>query len=239
MGPASRYGGVLYIEKEGFDPLLQQVQLAERHDLALMSCKGLSVTAARELVDRMCAKYGLPLFVLTDFDKAGFSGVATFQQDGRRYKYQNEFKVTHLGLRLTDVRDLGIENRAETAFDRGSEDSRRENLAKNGATEEEIAFLLMKRVELNAMTSDQFVAFIERKLQEHGVRKVVPKNDELAAAFRLFKRGVRIRKLVEDEIARLRGGSVPADLRKRVQAYLAQHPEMPWDVAVAHIAGWK
>ena len=46
---------MLYIEKEGFDPLIEQAQIAERHDLAIMSCKGMSVTAARELVDRTCA----------------------------------------------------------------------------------------------------------------------------------------------------------------------------------------
>ena len=31
-----------------------------------------------------------------------------------------------------------------------------------------------QRVELNAMTSDQFVAFVERKLTEHGAAKVIP-----------------------------------------------------------------
>ena len=53
----------------------------------------------------------------------------------------------------------------------------------NGATEAEIEFLLEgpegvgRRVELNAMTSDQFIAFVERKLEEHGVAKVVPNTD--------------------------------------------------------------
>lgn len=122
FGPASRYGGVLFIEKEGFDPLFRQGQPAERHDLALMSTKGLSVTAARLLADHMCAKYGIPLFVLRDFDKAGFSGVATFERDGRRYQYENEFDVIDLGLRFKDVRCLGIEDQAENTFDRGSED---------------------------------------------------------------------------------------------------------------------
>src|SRR5262245_3364511 len=34
----------------------------------------------------------------------------------------------------------------------------------HGATEEEVDFLLDRRVELNALASDQLVAFIERKL---------------------------------------------------------------------------
>ena len=56
------------------------------------------------------------------------------------------------------------------------------------------------------------------------MRKVVPKKAELVEAFRLFKDGERIRKLVEAEIAKPNGVAVPADLEKRVRAYLKQHP---------------
>ena len=46
-GPAHRYQAVLFIEKEGFDELIQQAQIAERFDIAPMSTKGMSNTAAR------------------------------------------------------------------------------------------------------------------------------------------------------------------------------------------------
>ena len=35
-----RYQGVLYIEKEGFEPLLNEAQIKERFDIATLSCKG-------------------------------------------------------------------------------------------------------------------------------------------------------------------------------------------------------
>jgi len=76
-GPDGCFGAVLFIEKEGFLPLFESVNLAERFDIALMSTKGLSVTAARHLVDEMCGGHGIPLLVLHDFDKAGFSIVRT------------------------------------------------------------------------------------------------------------------------------------------------------------------
>jgi hypothetical protein len=38
---------VLFIEKEGFMPLFERVHLAERYEIADMSTKGMSVTAAR------------------------------------------------------------------------------------------------------------------------------------------------------------------------------------------------
>ena len=58
-----------------------------------------------------------------------------------------------------------------------------------------------QRVELNAMASDQFVAFVERKLTEAGIAKMVPSKDQLEAAYRLFARSERIRTIVEEAIA--------------------------------------
>src|SRR5262249_29260641 len=43
IGPSGGYGAVLYIEKEGFDSLFKAVDLANRHDLLIISNKGLSV----------------------------------------------------------------------------------------------------------------------------------------------------------------------------------------------------
>src|SRR5262245_26122610 len=54
-----------------------------------------------------------------------------------------------------------------------------------------------ERVELNAMSSAQFITFLERKLEEHGVRKVVPDRKRLEKAFRrateiaLLNRGIQ------------------------------------------------
>jgi DNA topoisomerase VI subunit A len=148
-GPAGSFGAVLFIEKEGFIPLFQQSRLAERFDIAIMSTKGLSNTAARSLVNRICGGRGLPLFVLHDFDKSGFSILGTLQRETRRFSFQNNHIVIDLGLRLADVRDLGLVS--EKAFDRGNESSRRQNLRENGASREEVEFLLENRVELNAL----------------------------------------------------------------------------------------
>jgi hypothetical protein len=51
--------------------------------------------------------------------------------------------------------------------------------------------MVHQRVELNAMTSEQLVAFIERKLAEQGVKKIVPAKETLDEAYRLFERGRR------------------------------------------------
>jgi DNA topoisomerase VI subunit B len=233
-GPHGCFSAVMFVEKEGFDPLWQSVGLAERYDLAIMSTKGMSVTACRQLADTMCGQYNIPLLVLHDFDKSGFSIIGTLREATRRYTYTNEITVIDMGLRLADADGL----QAEDVFDRGDEDARRINLHKNGATSEEIEFLLHRRVELNAMTSRQLVDFVERKLAEHGIDKVVPTKSELERAYRLFAHGRAVQEVIARELAKLNGSAniaVPTDLKERVAAYLKDYPATRWDDAVAAI----
>ena len=51
IGPSGSISAVLFCEKEGFNPLFKAVDLANRHDLMIVSTKGVSVTAARRLID--------------------------------------------------------------------------------------------------------------------------------------------------------------------------------------------
>jgi hypothetical protein len=93
LGPKNAYGAILFIEKEGFFPLFDQVRLAERCDLSIMSTKGMSVTAARKLVDHLAGRHGIPLLVLHDFDKSGFSIIGTLRRATRRYTFANPIEV--------------------------------------------------------------------------------------------------------------------------------------------------
>ncbi len=54
IGPSGGFGAVLFCEKEGFDPLFKAANLANRYDLMIISSKGVSVTAARRLIDDVC-----------------------------------------------------------------------------------------------------------------------------------------------------------------------------------------
>jgi hypothetical protein len=197
-GPDGCFGSLLFIEKEGFSPLLERAKLAERYDIAIMSSKGMSVTAARELADQICSRCKIPLLVLHDFDIAGFSIGLTVSASTRRYTFDNPIKVIDLGLRLKDVKDLDLESES-VSLGNAHPAKIRDRLRRNGATSEEIEFLLNEeRVELNAMTSDVFIQFIEGKLEEHGVMKVVPAKERLAEAFKLFYASEQLREDVEE-----------------------------------------
>jgi hypothetical protein len=234
-GPRGCYGAILFVEKEGFMPLFDAVNLAERFDIALMSTKGVSVTAARRLIDEMCGGHDIPLLVLHDFDKAGFSIIGTLQRDTRRYSFTNEIEVVDLGLRLEDIDRL----QSERSFDKGSRISRARNLRENGATEAEIDFLVDDRVELNAMTADQLVTFVERKLKRRGIKKIVPSKHKLTEAYRLFVRSHAVEKIVRHGLEKLNGHApvqVPCDIEKQVHQHLTQNPTDRWDAAVLRIA---
>jgi hypothetical protein len=234
-GPRHRFSAILFIEKEGFMPLFEAVHLAERFDIAIMSTKGVSVTAARHLVDELCGEYRIPLLVLHDFDKSGFTILGTLQRDTRRYSFTNAIEVIDLGLRIGDVEGL----ETETVYHRGDEDAIIANLAENGATDAEIDFLLEWRVELNAMTSPALVAFIERKLTAAGIAKVIPAQPILEQACRRVQMHARItermedlRDEVEEEVKAL---PLPDDLVNRVRAILTERRELPWESAVRHV----
>jgi hypothetical protein len=233
IGPVGNIAGILFCEKEGFNPLFRAVNLANRYDLMIVSTKGVSVTAARRLIDRVCGRYGLPLFVLHDFDVAGFVILGTLQRDTRRYRFTSAVEVVDLGLRLDDIDGLEREPAAAT---KTNDETLRAQLAENGATDAEIDILLTERVELNAMASDDLVEMIERKLQEYGLKKVVPDGELLEKTYRAFHRSHLLREKFKETEQQFdketEAADVPDDLEEHVRAVLEEYTDLRWDDAI-------
>jgi hypothetical protein len=256
IGPKGRYGAVVFIEKEGFDHLMQAAGVREGHDVAVMSTKGFSNTAARKLVDVIIGELKLKLFVLHDFDPYGIGIKQTLVTSGRRYTFENEIGFVDLGLRLDDVNRMALDSEVYS-FHPSSPEAMRQQLRGNGATEAEIGFLVdgrgvrdirvseagkPHRVELNAMSSGQIVALIEDGFRRHGVTKVMPDTVTLGEAYGALKREQMARPIIEAELRRLSSAPVdiPADLDGKVRTRLAEHPQEPWDAALREIvAGGK
>jgi hypothetical protein len=127
-------------------------------------------------------------------------------------------------------------------------------LGKCGATEDECDFLVQdgwprhwagERVELNAMTSPQFIEWLEQKLAEVGVQKVVPQEDVLAQAYRRAQCIEAVQQAVDEAVQQAVDEAVqaaqsdeavmPADLREQVGAKLAAEPARSWDEVVAEL----
>jgi hypothetical protein len=236
VGPSGNLAGVLFCEKEGFGPLFKEVNLANRYDLMIISTKGVSVTAARQLIDDICGDRNLPLFVLHDFDVAGFMILGTLHRDTRRYQFSGVIEPIDLGLRLEDIDGLEREPAAATKTRRSI---LREQLAENGATDAEIEILLTDRVELNAMASDDLIEMIERKLKEHGLEKVVPDDKLLEETYCAFHYSNELCEVFEKAQEEFEASeiTVPEDLREQVRKILEQHRHLRWDDAVRHVLG--
>ena len=214
------------------------MKLAERFDIAIMSTKGVSSIASRQLVDQVCGKNNIPLLILHDFDKGGFSIASTLTRDSDRYEFEHKIKVIDLGLRLEDIEKWNLES--ESFYIKASAESIRQNLRRNGATKEEAEFISgFRRVELNTFTSADIVKFIEGKLTKHGVRKIIPDVETQEAAFRRSLKNEFIQhrfdelKSEADEYAD--NAKVPS-LKSKITKMLKANPELPWDETVRRIA---
>jgi hypothetical protein len=253
-GPEHRFNAILFIEKEGFMPLFEATKLAERYDIAIMSTKGMPVVACRCLADELCGKHGIPLLVLHDFDKAGFSIAGTlagvdhydknFNQRTTRYKYRHAFEVIDLGLRLSDVNEYNLES--EPVHYKSNPSN---NLDENGVTQEEIAFLCDspnsyrptgRRVELNAFTSADFIRWIEAKLQANGITKVIPDADTLEAAYRRAVQIEVVREqlgaIVEEAVKQAQQAKLPKNLDRIVRKGFKADPAQSWDQVIGAVA---
>lgn len=241
IGPKNRVSAILFLEKEGFNDILTAARIPERYDIAVMSTKGLSNTAARELNDRLCSEFKVPLLVLHDFDKAGFSILSTLQKSNHRYRYKGTMNVIDLGIRLEDVEEYDLVS--EPVYYQGASDPT-DNLLENGASDEEVEFLWHRdgsgeRVELNAFTSDQFTRFVESKLEEHGIQKVIPDRETMEDAYRraLVSREFQKRKeeILKQAASVTESAPIPPDLKDRIEAAMKDTPTLSWDAAMARL----
>ena len=91
------------------------------------------------------------------------------------------------------------------------------------------------RVELNAMTSEQLIGWLESKLEEHGVEKMVPNDDLLARAYRRAVGRARAQDAIEEVTRDLDNVAVPDGLGDQVRDYLDENPAETWDDAVGAV----
>ena len=105
--PEWTYDKILYIEKEGFKPILDSVQLGQRYDMAIMTSKGYAVRAAKQLLARATTKE-ITILCAHDCDINGFEIARTLAQETRTSKGL-KVKVLDLGLQVADALNMGLE----------------------------------------------------------------------------------------------------------------------------------
>lgn len=177
--PAYRFNKVLYVEKGGFFELLKDARWPERHDCALMTSQGFTTDAVRDLMDLIGkSEQEVLFFCVHDADGPG-TCIYESLVEGTKNRRGVNVKVVNLGLDPAEAVRMGL------AVEKVSREKGKVPVASyisegiSGWRWED--WLQSNRVELNSMTSPQFLRWLDEKMEEHDtLGKVIPPREVLA-----------------------------------------------------------
>lgn len=237
------FNKILYVEKEGFFPLLKDLQWPERHDCALLTSKGQATRAAKDLIDLLGeTDEELTFFCIHDADAPG-TMIYQALQEATRARPARKVKIINLGLEPWEALDMGLASEPITYKKREPVGS---YVAHKWAT-----WLQKNRVELNAMTPRVFVEWLDRKVAPYDQGKVIPPPvflyAELAEAVkkevtdRLTKKILEeagLDRLVETSTAMLAEDlvGIAVELDRRVSDMLVAAPTDNWRRPIERLA---
>jgi hypothetical protein len=169
--PSWRFHKVLYCEKEDHKKILEQAGWPFRHDCAVMSGKGYSSRAARDLIDQIAdtvANEPVAVFCLHDADAAG-SMIAHTLQEATLARGRRRIEIIDLGLYPQQAIDMGLPIE-DILYDRPQPVS--DYITNQPGNW--YAWLQHHRIELNALSPSELMEFLDEQIEQHGELKVVP-----------------------------------------------------------------
>lgn len=165
--PAWTFNKVLYIEKEGFFENLKAIGWPERRDCALLTAKGFASRAVKDLLDKLGDDdEPVTVFCVHDADGPGTMIYQTLVEETKA-RAKRRVEVINLGLEADEALEMGLD--VETFPER-----EKRTAVADYVSAERAQWYQTRRVELNAMTTAQFIAWLDRKVDEHDAGKVVP-----------------------------------------------------------------
>jgi hypothetical protein len=166
--PVWTFNKLVYIEKEGFSEALKDERWGERHDCALISSKGFSTRAARDLVDKL-AEHDEPVtvFCVHDADAWGTMIYQTLQK-ATKARGARKIKIENLGLEPWEAIAMGLE--VET-LKRGKRYKPVADYVRERDDRDWEEWLQTHRVELNAMTTPEFIEWLDGKMADYAERE--------------------------------------------------------------------
>ena len=197
--PAWTFNKIIYCEKEGFFPILTEAQWPEIHDCALVTSKGFASRAAKDLLDLLGeTEEELTFFCIHDADASGTLIYETLQREtGARPG--RKVRVIDLGLNPWEAEEMGLQSekikkekrpvaRYVTEYDRA-----------NGTNWE--GWFQENRYELNAMTTPQFIRWLDSKMEQHDSRKIIPPDEIMIDELHVITTS-KLRDAITDKILR-------------------------------------
>jgi hypothetical protein len=245
--PPWTYNNSIYIEKEGFSEALKEERWAERHDCAMLSSKGFTTRAARDLVDKL-AKHNEPvtIFCIHDADAFGTMIYQTFQEETKARRAR-KIKIVNFGLEPREALAMGLEVETVPAGDRRKAvaDYAAEHPCR-GAEGTWTNWLQTKRVELNAMSTPEFIVWLDGKMSAYG--KLIPPADVIDSELNQSLQA-KVRAAITERILREAGFEnqvvatiaaidrpTPAILMDGIQDLFRREPDRQWRDHIEAIA---
>jgi hypothetical protein len=241
---------VLYCEKEGFFSILRGVNWPEKNDCALMTSKGFSSRAARDLIDFLAeTDEECTFYCIHDADAAGTMIYQTLQE-ATLARGARKVKIINLGLEPAEGREMKLQSELVVKKKR-KEDGEEDRLAvADYVPESDQEWLQLHRIELNAMTSPQFLRWIAAKFVPYKGKLIPPADvlksqlqEDLEAEVRArITRAILKRADIDGQVERAMArradaiADAEASLTTTVQDDLRRHREHPWRNPVASVA---
>lgn len=210
--PAWTFNKILYSEKEGFFQILKSVQWPERHDCALLTSKGYASRAARDLIDLLGdTGEDIEFYCIHDADGPG-TMIYQSLMEATTARPERRVHVVNLGLDPEEAQAMGLQVETVQAKKAVPVASYIPNPWR--------AWLQTRRVELNAMTSPQFLEWLDEKFAG-AAGKIIPPGDVIHEYQERVARDV-LRATIADRILR------EAGIEQRVEDALTDLlPQLP------------
>lgn len=240
--PSWTFNKVLYCEKEGFISILVEAKWPERHDCALMTGKGYASRAARDLIDFLAASdEPISVFCIHDADGPGTMIYESLQRETAA-RGARKIEIVNLGLDPEQALAMGLEPEPVTAKDKIP--------VAPYLADEWRTWLQTQRVELNAMTTPQFLEWLDAQMAPYD-SKVVPPQDVMRAAVEYTARNA-LRETMQSAVLDAAGFEGMVDqanelleahvkskcelIASTVARHLAHSPPDPWRRPASSIA---
>ena len=243
--PPWTFNKILYSEKEGLFSILRTVQWPERHDCALVTAKGYASRAIRDVIDYL-GETDEPIQVFAIHDADG-PGTMIWQslQHATRARPRRRIEVVNLGLEAEEALAMGL------PVEQPEKKGKHAVAVADYVSAEGRRWYQTQRVELNAMTTPQFIDWLNRKMAPYDTGKVLPPAAVVSArlegqARAEVERAITARVLrearVDEQVAAAMGRLSPAltalgaVAAERIATVLAEEPTEAWSDVVDLLA---
>ena len=256
FSPQYLYNRVLFVEKAGYRDIFEEAGLLRRLNMGIMSTQGFGTRAGKEVV-RTLRRLGVKVYVLHDCDIPGYQIMHNLRQGSQTFK--EPLDVNELGLTVAQVQQLRNERHQKketgpdweivpyaknfehslqtlipTKKDRGFFVPTREEVKKRAESPgaQEKARHYYRRVEINALTSEELIVLIEREIlrieKEKGLKQPGPSAEELRTFLSEIGRRDVVEEIKKRAVYRAFGGKADVCIDPEVIVRLVREKMKDW-----------